>query len=290
MNPQTPPGFRQSEHTDSTFTVHAEVPVRQDVSEQIALAQELGLGDCYVDKFVHGTFTDRKRWQHCRLSLDEWLVVQCYFPKCYGFEGDALHTFAFQELPEPVLRIWKEAKESGFFAHFQLRTTEGQGPNAIPSLTGGLDPILLGFHAEGGLAWPYRLAQFGMDDPIRASMQSMARTVRLICLKRVKSRTVCQLYRMVPGVEIISSLFGGVATMMISTLIGSNLNDHGFNLSGLWVLPVSLLPGSFFLGRWLSRFWRVKRGGIKVIRPLLREKLNAIRESAAAQRILAAGA
>ena len=285
-----PVGYRESKHTDDTFTIHAEVPLKQhDLPEHLALAQSLGLGDAYVDKFAPGTFTDSKRWQPCRLSLDEWLVVQCYFPKRYGFEGDNIGAFAFQELPEPVLRVWKEAKESGFFPNFQLRTTEGQGPSEIPSLALKLDPILIGFHTEGYRAWPYRLAQFGMDDPVRASMQNMARAVRLICLRRVKAdKNIDQLHgNNLKLIMMLCALLWVAAVFMVLAIGALFEKLTAISLSPWWLLLALPLPNIFFVGGRLYRIWRVKHYGIKVLRPLLRKRLEAIKEAAAAKRILA---
>ena len=158
-----------------------------DLEHEVALCRLLGLGDAYIGKFhPHAMKSGRIRWESLALSADKWEIYQAYFPTRYGFEGGGLEKYNFEQVPLAVLELWINAYKSGDFHSFQIRTTEGQGADAIPSLTGQRDPVLIGFRLVSGRLVPHKLAQWGMDSPERASLGHIAHTVRQMCLQRSK--------------------------------------------------------------------------------------------------------
>lgn len=295
-----PVGFRLVD-SETRVGMVAEIPKPQRSDKRHELAQlvrTLGLGDAYAERFNLPILEiDPRPWAHTQMTADQWLIFQTYFPTRYGAEGRSMEKFDFEEIPEPVLNLWREAKASGFFHSFQIRTTEGQGADAIASLTGQLDPVLIGFWLDktAYALRPYLLARWGVDSPANLNMSQIARRVRRICLMRAKRyvpntglANLLALFMAIGSASLafylshipiaalhIDESLGWMASLCIGVLVYLAV---GLNISGLFQL----------MGSHLRRWWLMRHGFVSA-RLGLRKQLEKIAEAAAAKRIIAAG-
>lgn len=147
----------------------------ENAGDLAKLAAELGLevqARRYSKSSVEDCFTP--------LTADERLIWDAYCPTAYWLKADPnnnkmISDYAFDTVPEPVLRHWKAIRDNFAFDNFMIKTTEK---------TAYKDPLLIGTHGENR----YLLARWGQEAPDLVPLTEVAK--RLL-LRRVRQLSEC---------------------------------------------------------------------------------------------------